>query len=167
MQKIIVGFDEKHESVVDSIVTRKQIEELRKYKLNIVSPETNERITWNIFDDPNEPRTIMQYIIADREMRVDQKNIMADRPPFAVVYTNNDEVVRVEFYQGHDALEQQFDVRAEHLYGQDLPKYLEKDLNAYDPIEFLQNTGLLQTDEEREMVENMLQELHEEIDKQP
>jgi len=62
---------------------------------------------------------------------------MADRPAFAVATVANDAVVRLEFYEGHDALECTYDLRSAALQGKDLPRWLERDPLAYDPVAFL------------------------------
>lgn len=121
----------------DSKTTRQQIEEMKKYELNLYSTE-GEKIPWDIFDDPNEPRTILQAIEGDRKVRVDEKNFMADRPLFAVFTTYGNQIIRLEFYEGHDVLEKVYDIRSKELYGKDMPDYLGVDECAYDPAKFLE-----------------------------
>jgi hypothetical protein len=40
---------------------------------------------------------------------------MADRPPIAIATIKDNKVVRFEFYQGHDSLAKEFDLRSEEL----------------------------------------------------
>jgi len=46
--------------------------------------------------------------------------------------------VRLEYYEGHDALSLVYDIRAKELEGKELPKWLESDPYAYDPAAFLE-----------------------------
>ena len=97
----------------------------------------NEKITWDVFDNPNEPRTLFRAILSDRKTRVDQKTFIADRPSFCVVSVAGNRVVRLEYYEGHDALDLVYDIRSKELTGEDLPKFLDSDPQGYDPVKFL------------------------------
>ena len=83
-----------------------------------------EALTWDFFDDPDEPRTLFQTILRDREMRVDQRIPMEDRPPTCVVTAMDGKAVRLEFYEGNMMLKLKYDIRSEELQGAKLPSYL-------------------------------------------
>jgi hypothetical protein len=123
----------------DSQTTRRQIEEVKR--LECALEADGERLTWEVFDNPAEPRSLFRAIEADRKRRIDERTLMADRPLFAVVTAWGRRAVRLEFYEGHDALELVYDLRAPELAGLELPAFLESDLNAYDPIAFLGALG--------------------------
>lgn len=72
------------EPVVTSAITREQIEAVTKLTCALVSQD-GEALSWEVFYNPEEPRTIFQSIERDRRKRVDEKTLMADRPSFAVV----------------------------------------------------------------------------------
>lgn len=81
---------------------------------------------------------------------------MADRPDFCVITAMDNKAVRLEFYEGHDALELVYDLRAKELHGKDLPKFMENDPQAYDPAAFLKEAfGLPE-----EFTKPLLEELH-------
>jgi len=128
--------------------TRKQIEAVKELKSCLP-------VQWDELDDPDEKRTLFQAIEADRYTRAE--NLMADRPPFAVVTAYDDKAVRLEYYEGHDALSLVYDVRAKELCGLDMPKWMESDPNAYDPAKFLKEAfGLPET-----LTKPILKEIHE------
>ncbi|GEM_PF-2318794 len=133
----LVGFVD--DRACDSKTTRQQIEEAKKYELDIYGPD-GKKVTWDDIDNPNEPRTILRAIESDRELRIDQHNLMADRPLFAVFTISKNRIVRLEFYEGHDALEKVYDLRSKELQGKELQDYLESDPQAYDPVAFLEET---------------------------
>jgi transcriptional regulator of met regulon len=135
---IVIGVDQKGEKVVGSEKTRQQIERVKK--LECALQHKGKPFDWSAFDNPDEPRTLFQAILKDREMRVDNKTLMADRPPVAVITVIGDRAVRLEYYAGHDALELVYDVRAKELERQSLPRWMERDPHAYDPSEFLEKT---------------------------
>ncbi|MCQ4924892.1 hypothetical protein NE686_17455 [Tissierella carlieri] len=154
----LIGFVD--DTVCGSEETRNQIEELKKYQLNLIA-EDGKRVEWDDIDNPEEPRTILQAIESDRAMRVDKKKFMANRPLFAVATTKDDEIVRLEFYEGHDKLEKVFDIRSKELLEKDLSDYLSEDENAYDPVEFLKSTfGIDET-----ISKPILEKLHKDIEK--
>ncbi len=123
------------EQVVDSIETAKQIEAVKKLSCSL--QDDGNILTWNDFDNPEETRTLFQSILGDRKMRVDEKTFMADRPAFCVITEHEGSAVRLEYYEGHDALSLVYDIRAKELEGKDLPKWMESDPQAYDPVKFL------------------------------
>jgi len=131
----LIGFVEN--VACDSKETRKQINELKKYKLDLVDEKSGQKITWRHLDDPDLKQSIFRAIESDRALRIDEKEIMADRPTFAAITIQDNRIVRLEFYAGHDALEKIYDFRAKELHGKKLPDYMEKDENAYDPAKFL------------------------------
>lgn len=123
------------EQVVDSATTRKQIEEIEA--LECALEHEGSKLTWKDVNDPAQPRTIFQSILRDRKRRVDEHTLMADRPAFAVITTLNGMAVRLEYYEGHDALKLVFDLRARGLQGKSMPAFLDEDPHAYDPAKFL------------------------------
>jgi len=123
--------------------TRRQIAELRGYSLALT--HEGQPVTWEHLDNPEEPRTILQFIVADRSRRIDSKTLMADRPPFALATIQAGRIVRLEFYEGHDALECSYDFRAPELADKALPRYLDADPQAYDPAAFLRGLGMPET----------------------
>ena len=123
------------EKVVNSKETLKQIEQVRKLNCSLQDGET--ALTWNDVDNPEETRTLFQSILGDRKMRVDEKTFMADRPAFCVITEHEGAAVRLEYYEGHDALSLVYDIRAKELEGKELPKWMESDPQAYDPVKFL------------------------------
>ena len=135
---LVIGGDEKGEWVVGSEETKKQVETVKKLECRL--QKDGKLLTWDVFDDPNDPRTLFQFIIRDRELRVDKKMLMADRPPVAVVTVLDGKAVRLEYYEGHDALALVYDLRAPELAGKKLPAWLESDPYAYDPTAFLEAT---------------------------
>ena len=80
--------------------TRNQITQLSQNPLLLV--EQGKQVDWQELFDPNNYRSIFQAILDDRERRVDQREIMCDRPPFAVVTVTENGIERVEYYEGHD-----------------------------------------------------------------
>jgi len=130
---LFIGVD--GEQTVNSQETLKQIEKVKS--LECLLANENEKLSWTDFDNPEEPRTLFQSIKGDREIRIDKKTFMADRPSFAVITVMDNKAVRLEYYEGHDALSLVYDVRAKELQGKDLPNFMDKDPQAYDPCEFL------------------------------
>lgn len=135
----IIGADEKGEQVVGSAETQEQIDQVRQLECALAH-KSGKPLTWEAFDNLEEPRTLFQSILRDRKRRVDENTLMADRPPFAVVTAHQCRAVRLEFYEGHDALELVFDIRCKELQEKDMPRYLEKDPQAYDPVAFLEES---------------------------
>lgn len=158
IKRILIGLDAVGERAVGSQETESSIRYARKFECALVSDQ-GEAITWDGLDNPEEPLTILQYVVRDRKLRIDQGKIMADRPPFAVVTIRDQRVVRLEFYEGHDALECTYDLRAPELQGVKLPRYLERDPQAYDPVEYLKSAGLVPPGTE-EIIREMLREIH-------
>ncbi len=126
------------EEAVDSKTTQKQIAEVQELECSLLNPKNREPLTWIDVNNEAEPRTIFQAILSDRKTRIDEHNLMADRPSFCVITAVDGRAVRLEFYEGHDALSLVYDVRAAELFGKELPKFLENDPNAYNPAEFLE-----------------------------
>lgn len=157
MKVLFIGVD--GNQTVTSIETRKQIEAVKKLKCDLVIEGENP--TWNAFDDPKESRTLFQSIEGDRKMRVDEKTFMADRPSFAVVTEHEGKAVRLEYYEGHDALSLVYDVRSQELEGKELPNFMESDPNAYDPIAFLKDVFGMPEDFTRPIID----EIHKDKDK--
>ena len=149
----------KDDKTCSSMDTKKQIKNMKNFELDL--SEENKKVTWNDIDNPEEPRTILQAIIKDRELRVDKRKLMADRPPFAVFTTQWNRIIRLEFYEGHDALKKVYDIRNEHFQKINMSDYLEKDPQAYDPVEFLYKTFGLR----KEFTEPLLKKIHQEEEK--
>ncbi len=136
-EAILIGIDDRGERAVGRAETEGQIARVRGLMCTLASDE-GVALTWEDFDNPEEPRTLFRAIARDRERRIDRGIMMADRPPFAVVTAEGGRAVRLEYYEGHDALGLVYDVRATELQGKSLPKYLEADPHAYDPAAFLE-----------------------------
>jgi hypothetical protein len=151
----LIGVDEKGEQVVGSKETREQIDRAKKLECALVH-KSGKPLTWEAFDDPEEPRTLFQAILRDRKRRVDEGALMVDRPLFAVVTAHQGMAVRLEYYEGHDALGLVFDIRCKELQGKDMPRYLEEDPQAYDPVAFLEKAFGIP----KEFSEPLLKELH-------
>lgn len=129
MKKHCIGFKDNH--VINSKETIKQILALKKYKLNI-SDENGNNLSWDDLDNSKHKESLFCNIVRDRRMRVDKGNIMADRPPYCVAYTDENEVVRIEYYEGHDELIQIYDIRRNDLYGEILESDMKKDAQRFD-----------------------------------
>lgn len=124
----IIGFPESGdlESTLDYKHTLHQIEDVKKYKLNLV--DTNgDLLTWKDIDDMKDEKTIFQAILGDRKLRVDNDIEMADRPNFAVLTIINNSIDRLEYYGGHDSLQLMHDIRAGHLCNRVLENYMIED----------------------------------------
>lgn len=105
--------DEGHRAV-GADATREQLAELREYDLAVRSKD-GEPVPWDAIDDADEPDSICQYVVHDREQRVDDGTLMADRPPVAIFTIDETAgaIVRVEYYWGHDRLGLEHDLRAD------------------------------------------------------
>ena len=99
---------------VGADATREQLAELREYDLAVRS-DSGEPVPWGAINDPDEPESICQHIVHDREHRVDDGTVMADRPPVAIFTIDEaaGEIVRVEYYWGHDRLGLEYDLHAD------------------------------------------------------
>jgi hypothetical protein len=128
IQKVIIG-GSPLSRLENSQGTRNQITQLRQYPLLLV--EQGKQIDWQELFDPNNHRTIFQTILDDRECRVDQREIMCDRPPFAVVTVTENGIERVEYYEGHDRLEMLYDLRSHNFRTRKFPNYIDKDPQPY------------------------------------
>jgi len=122
----------------NSETTRKQIDQVKQLECDLELWDST-KLTWDTFNDPKEPRSLFQSIIRDRELRVDKKTLMADRPKFAVVTAFGKRAVRLEYYEGHDSLTCTHDLRAKELHKACMPVYMDSDPYAYDPVKFLQD----------------------------
>lgn len=128
-----VGFD--GEKAVDSATTQAQINAVTVLACALVDPESGHPPEdWRWANDPGEARAIFQLILWDRRARVDQLRLMADRPPFAILTALDGAVVRLEFYEGRDAVECTYDLRSAALRGKDLPKWTERNPHNYDAV---------------------------------
>ena len=125
----IVGIEEGLPT--SSSITRKQIDGVKTLECQLELE--GESLSWDFFDDPDEPRTLFQAILRDREMRVDRAIPLENSPPFCVVTSMEGKAVRLEFYEGSDELNLRFDIRSRALEGAELPNYL-KDILA-QPIQ--------------------------------
>lgn len=140
---IIVGGDRNGEVVTGGAMTEWQIAELRRMPCLLADPDDpTVGLTWDDLDNPRDPRTLLQVVLGDRRVRVDRGKAMADRPPVAVVTIWDGCAVRLEFYQGHDALTKTHDLRAAELYRVELPDWMTRDPQAYNPAAFLAGLGL-------------------------
>lgn len=145
------------EQATNSETTLQQIEEVEKLECALLNPENQEPLTWKALNDEAETRTLFQSILVDRRQRIDEHTLMASRPSFCVITAIEGKAVRLEFYEGHDALSLVYDVRAAELIDKELPKFMESDPQAYNPAEFLEEAlGI-----PRELSEPILKKLHE------
>lgn len=129
-----IGFD--GERAVTSRETQAQIDAIKDLRCALV--DQSEPFAWRDIDDPAEPRTLFQHILGDRRLRIDQKRLMANRPPIAVATEHDGAIVRLEYYEGHDQLECTHDLRSADLAGKELPRWMEQDPQAYDPVAFME-----------------------------
>ena len=131
-----VGLD--GEKAVDCETTQVQINAVTALACALVDPQSGHGPTdWRWANDPSEARTVFQLILWDRRARVDQCSLMAERPPFAVATELDGAVVRLEFYEGHEPLKCNYDLRSAALRGKALPQWSELRARAYDPVVFL------------------------------
>lgn len=142
------------ENAVNSETVLKQIEEIKKYELNIYDVDGN-KITWADLDNEND-RSLFRNIYLDRKVRIDKKTAMADRPQFIACTIENNKIIRLEFYEGHDSLKLEFDLRKKEDFDKDLKPYMQEDENAYNPIAFLQSMGI-----NKEVAEKAMELFHE------
>ena len=85
---------------------------------------------------------------------------MADRPSFCVVTPMDGKAVRLEFYEGHDALSLVYDLRSKELQGKDFPNFMDHDPQAYDPVKFVKDAfGIPEN-----LSKPILDELHKKIE---
>ena len=141
------------ENAVNSETTLKQIEEIKKYELNIFDVDGN-KITWADLDNEDD-RSLLKNIVEDRKTRIDNKIAMADRPPFIAVTIADNKIIRLEFYEGHDILELVYDLRQKCDIGKELKPYMAEDENAYNPIDFLGSLGI-----NKELAEKVISMVH-------
>lgn len=134
-----------------------QIAEVKKYELDIYDIDQN-KITWNDLDNEDN-RSLFKNIILDREERIDNKTLMADRPPFIVFTICGNKIIRLEFYEGHDSLQLVYDLRIKEDLGKELKPYMEKDEQAYNPIEFLGSLGI-----DKSLAEKVISMVHKSVE---
>lgn len=163
MRLLFVGHN--GERAVTGDETRKQIDAVKALECALVDSEGN-ALTWEVFDDPNEERSLFQAIELDRRVRIDDHILMANRPAIAVITEAEGKAVRLEFYAGHDALSIQHDIRSAELQGVDLPVWLEVDPQAYDPAAFLEKLSpeLVESLGGVDAVREFLQHIHQEAE---
>ena len=142
------------EKVVSGAETEAQITAVCALECALQSPD-GEPITWADVNDPKEPMSLFQYVLADRRRRVDKHTFMADRPAFAVLTAVGNRAVRLEYYEGHDALECTYDLRSPELQGKPLPRFMDVDPQAYDPAAFLADVFGIPPEVARPLVEGM------------
>ena len=132
----LIGFELEGEDwrAVGAKKTREQIEYVKSFECNLYHKK---ELDWEQFDDPSESNTLFQAIEKDRAIRIDKKTFMANRPLFAVITIIDGKAARLEFYEGHDALELACDIRSKELADKELEPFMAKDGLAYNPVEFL------------------------------
>jgi hypothetical protein len=131
-----IGFD--REKAVDSATTGPQLKTVTALPGSPTDPESGRHCEDSRrANEPRVARTIVQFILADRRMRIDQRRLMAHRPPFAVQTELEGVVVRNEFYEGHEPLECTDDTQSAALTGKDLPEWIERDAHTSDQVAFL------------------------------
>lgn len=129
---------------VNSATTRQQIEAVKKLECGL------EGWDWDRLENE-----FFQPILEDRKRRMDDGELMENRPLFCAITVDGNRAVRLEFYAGQDDLELRADLRAPELAGQELPRYLDNDPYAYDPVEYLKEFYDLPEHILREIAERM------------
>jgi len=74
---------------VGADATREQLDELQEYDLTVQS-EDGDPVPWDAINDPDEQASICQHVVHDREQRIDDGTLMADRPPVAIFSIDED-----------------------------------------------------------------------------
>ena len=133
-ETLFIGADGKQ--VVDSKKTLEQIQAAEA--LECALEHEGQKVMWKDLNNPEEPRTLFQSILTDRKLRVDENTLMADRPSFAVITAMDGKAVRLEYYEGHNALQLVFNLRSKELQGKKLPNFMDEDPQAYNPAKFLE-----------------------------
>ena len=158
MKIYYIGVD--GEQTVNSSETLKQIEEIKQFECNLIDhTENDKKLNWNDFYNVDDNRTLFKHILGDREIRVDNKTAMADRPSFCVLTEHENKIIRLEYYEGHDSLSLKYDIRSKELEGKELKNFMDKDENGYNPIEFLQEVFGIPA----EISKPILEKAHKEI----
>jgi len=139
VETYFIGID--GEDPVSGAETRKQIVAVRELKCAFF--HKGEPLTWDVFDDPYEPRTVFQSILKDRELRVDKKMSVSDRPAYCVITAVDGRAVRMEYYEGDKILELCYDLRSKELQGKPLLIYMNEDPELYDPKKIMEEAGVL------------------------
>jgi hypothetical protein len=158
IKKYYIGVD--GESVVSSEKTKEQIKEIFLKFCDLINEETKKKLSWNDFYNDDD-RSLFKYILNDRKLRVDNNKFMADRPPFCVLTEKDNRIIRLEYYQGHDSLKLVYDIRNHELMNKELPNFLDKDENGYNPSEFLEKVFGISKD----ITKPILDKLHGNEDK--
>jgi hypothetical protein len=120
---LMIGIGEK--ALASASETREQIDKIKALDCGL--QVGGRSLNWHLFDNPRDPRALFQRILKDREMRVDWKAPLPNRPPFCVVTVMDDKAVRLEFYEGSAQLKLEYDIRSEELEGTGLPNYMKED----------------------------------------
>lgn len=154
-----VGVD--GEQAVSSTETAKQIQCVRQLECCLVDSRGS-KFSWDAFDNPEKPHTIFQAIMNDRKMRIDRGIVMADRPNFAVITAVDNQALRLEYYEGHDALALTYDIRSPELIGASIPSFMGSDPCAYDPGQFLEDAFGIP----KEISEPLLKAIHKRMRKE-
>ncbi len=157
-ETLFIGMD--GGQAVDSKETLEQITAVEA--LECVLEHEGEKISWEGFDNPNEPRSLFQSILRDRKRRVDEHTMMADRPSFAVITAMDGKAVRLEYYEGHDALQLEFDLRSKELQGKKLLNFMAEDEQAYDPAKFLEEFFGIPESMSKTIIDEVHKEQHDE-----
>ena len=89
----------------------RQMMVLCKYDLDVVGLK-NEKLQWGDIYGETDRNKLFSVIYQDRKIR--KKEHMADRPPFLIGTIIGNQVIRLEFYYGHDKLEKIYDFRHEN-----------------------------------------------------
>jgi hypothetical protein len=116
----VIGVGDKN--LASASETRHQIDDVKELECQL--QVEGEALTWDFFDNPEEPRSLFQTILNDRDLRVDRGISLENRPPFCVVTSMDGKAVRLEFYEGKIILRLRYDIRTSELDGAKLPNYL-------------------------------------------
>lgn len=106
--------------------TKRQIEKTKSLKCQLRHPITGERLSWEVFDNPEEKDSLFQAILRDRELRVDRGLLMLKKPPFCAVTALDDIAIRLEFYGGYEEISLIADLRNRQLQSVYLPSFIQK-----------------------------------------
>ena len=117
-----VGRD--RERILDHQETRGHIDQLKALRCDLLA-DSGEPITWADIDNVEEPRTLLQFILSDRKLRVANGAAVTNQPPFGVATVVDGACVRFEFYEGRETLKKTYDLRSRELSRVELADFME------------------------------------------
>ena len=125
-----IGFD--GNQLVSSTVTQRQIDQLKALQCALLT-DRGEPATWTDFDNPDEPRTVFQFILNERRQRIDAQTTMENEPPIGVATIADGVCIRFEFYEGYRTLQKTHDLRSKELQSVELKDFMEA--NEWNAVE--------------------------------